>query len=68
MSEVHRWVQGVHKMCPHCNKIQQGVIVISNDDESGETVAVRIECCHCGTNMMGVLTHQTKTEQGELNV
>ena len=68
MNRLDRWIQGIHKMCPACKKVQQGVVVIFNDDASGETVRVHIECCHCGTNMMNVLTTEKETIQGELNV
>ena len=68
MNRLDRWIQGIHKMCPTCKKMQQGVVVILNDDTSGETVSVHIECCHCGTKMTDVLTTSKETKQGELNV
>ena len=68
VGKLHRWVQGIHMMCPTCKKLQQGVVVITNDDNSGETVDVHIECSQCSTNMLDVLTTHKKTKQEDLNV
>lgn len=70
MSQLDRWIQGIHMVCPKCGKVQQGVIVITNDDDSGLTTGVRVECCECRAIMheLPIVRKKAPTEQGELNV
>lgn len=46
MTVLARWVQGIHMNCPKCG-IKQGMINIHNNDQSGLTEAIVIECTGC---------------------
>lgn len=52
MTTLHRFIQGIHMKCPKCLIKRVGVLVIENDDQSGDTVAIRVDCSICETKMM----------------
>ena len=52
MTRLARWIQGVHMQCSTCNGIQEGIIMLHNDDATGLTVGISIECSHCHKPMM----------------
>jgi uncharacterized protein YbaR (Trm112 family) len=47
MSDVYRWIDGIRILCPSCGKSQQGILVISNNDSTGNTEYLSIICHSC---------------------
>jgi uncharacterized protein (UPF0212 family) len=47
MTKVTRWVTGIHRQCPTCGKIQEGVLMIHNNDVTGLTEKLTLDCYHC---------------------
>jgi len=52
MSQLARWVQGIHMNCSKCGKVQQGMIIITTEDVYGLMIALHIECVACKNVMM----------------
>ena len=52
MTEIARWVQGIHRKCPKCENVQQGMIIITAEDQYGLMTGLRVECTKCKTVMM----------------
>lgn len=47
MIRLARWVQGVRMHCDKCGKVQEGMIIVHNDDQTGLTVGLTVECTGC---------------------
>jgi len=52
MTKLHRYIQGIHIKFPKCLVLRQGILVIGNDDATGITCAISVECSVCQSEMM----------------